>query len=98
MAADRLEMHRLRSGDPQTGPIFANAAGKPMSLGSLGGIVGECGTGEDCLPGETFSASMRFACFDMEQLQIFITGPSFPLPTLTPDQTLNGDLPRNLDW
>jgi len=32
--AERLEIHRLRSGDPQTGPIFANALGKPLALGS----------------------------------------------------------------
>lgn len=33
--ADRLEMHRLRSGNKLTGPIFANAVGKPLSLGSV---------------------------------------------------------------
>jgi integrase len=33
--ADRLEMHRLRCGNPQSGPIFANAAGKPLSLASV---------------------------------------------------------------
>lgn len=33
--ADRLELHRLRAGNPNTGPIFTNATGKPMSLGSL---------------------------------------------------------------
>jgi integrase len=33
--AQRLEMHRLRSGSPTTGPIFANALGRPLSLGSL---------------------------------------------------------------
>ena len=33
--ADRLEMHRLRSGNPQTGPIFANSVGNPLSLGSM---------------------------------------------------------------
>ena len=33
--AERLEMHRLRCGNPQTGPIFANALGKPLALGSL---------------------------------------------------------------
>jgi len=32
--ADRLELHRLRSGNPQSGPIFANGAGKPLALGS----------------------------------------------------------------
>ena len=33
--ADRLEVHRLRSGNPQKGPIFANGAGNPLALGSL---------------------------------------------------------------
>jgi integrase len=33
--AERLEMHRLRCGNPQTGPIFANALGKPLALGSV---------------------------------------------------------------
>jgi integrase len=33
--ADRLEMHRLRSGNPQAGPIFANSTKKPLSLGSV---------------------------------------------------------------
>jgi integrase len=33
--AERLEMHRLRSGNPRTGPIFASAAGKSLSLGSV---------------------------------------------------------------
>jgi integrase len=33
--AERLEMHRARSGSPTTGPIFRNGAGKPMSLGSV---------------------------------------------------------------
>jgi integrase len=33
--ADRLEIHRLRSGSPLVGPIFANALGKPLSLGSI---------------------------------------------------------------
>jgi len=28
-------MHRLRSGNPQKGPIFANALGNPLSLGSV---------------------------------------------------------------
>jgi integrase len=32
--SDRLEMHRLRSGNPETGPIFANSVGKPLALGS----------------------------------------------------------------
>ena len=33
--SDRLEIHRLRSGSPTTGPIFANAAGKPIALSSV---------------------------------------------------------------
>jgi integrase len=33
--AYRLEMHRARDGNPTTGPIFRNAAGKPLSLGSV---------------------------------------------------------------
>lgn len=33
--AERLEMHRLRSGNPQSGLIFRNAIGKPVSLGSV---------------------------------------------------------------
>jgi integrase len=33
--ADRLELHRLRSGNPSDGPIFANSLGKPLSLGSV---------------------------------------------------------------
>ena len=33
--ADRLEMHRLRSGDRKVGPIFANSVDNPLSLGSL---------------------------------------------------------------
>jgi integrase len=33
--ADRLEMHRLRSGSPLKGPIFANSLGNPLSLGSV---------------------------------------------------------------
>jgi len=28
--AERLERHRLRSGNPQVGPIFANSLGKPL--------------------------------------------------------------------
>jgi integrase len=28
-------LHRLRSGNPQTGPIFANAVGKPLALTSV---------------------------------------------------------------
>lgn len=33
--ADRLEIHRLRSGNALTGPIFANAVGKPLALNSV---------------------------------------------------------------
>ncbi len=33
--ADRLEMHRLRCGNPESGPIFRNTAGKPLSLVNL---------------------------------------------------------------
>jgi integrase len=33
--ADRLEMHRLRSCNPEKGPIFANGRGNPLALGSL---------------------------------------------------------------
>jgi len=33
--AERLEMHRLRSGNPNIGPIFANSLGNPLSLGSV---------------------------------------------------------------
>jgi integrase len=33
--ADRLELHRLRSGNPSAGPIFANSVAKPLSLGSV---------------------------------------------------------------
>lgn len=33
--ADRLEMHRLRSGKPLVGPIFANSLCNPLSLGSI---------------------------------------------------------------
>jgi len=33
--AERLELHRLRCGNPQTGPIFANVLGKPLALVSL---------------------------------------------------------------
>ena len=33
--AERLEMHRLRCGNPQSGPIFANMAGNPLALTSV---------------------------------------------------------------
>jgi len=37
--AERLEIHRLRCGNPQSGPIFANTAGKPLDLGSIASRV-----------------------------------------------------------
>jgi len=33
--SERLEMHRLRTGNPQTGPIFANTLGRPLSMTNL---------------------------------------------------------------
>jgi integrase len=33
--AERLELHRLRCGNPQSGPIFANGVGKPLALTSV---------------------------------------------------------------
>src|SRR6516165_4524410 len=33
--AERLEMHRLRSGKRTEGPIFTSGSGKPLSLGSV---------------------------------------------------------------
>ena len=33
--ADRLELHRLRAGNPDKGPIFATGVGNPLALGSL---------------------------------------------------------------
>lgn len=33
--AERLEMHRLRTGSPQKGPVFTNSVGNPLALGSL---------------------------------------------------------------
>ena len=52
--AERLEMHRLRSGNPQSGPIFPNAAGKPRALTSVVNrvilptlnVCEQCGTSE----------------------------------------------------
>jgi integrase len=32
---DRLELHRLHSGNPQSGPIFANARGNALCLGNV---------------------------------------------------------------
>ena len=33
--AERLELHRLHSGNPSAGPIFANTLGKPLALASM---------------------------------------------------------------
>jgi integrase len=33
--ADRLEMHRLRSGNPQSGPMFPTGKGTPQSMNNL---------------------------------------------------------------
>jgi integrase len=33
--AERLEMHRLRCGNPQSGPMFANGKGNPQSMSNL---------------------------------------------------------------
>jgi hypothetical protein len=35
LLSQRLELHRLRCGDPSAGPIFANAVGKPLALTSV---------------------------------------------------------------
>jgi integrase len=37
--AERLEMHRLHSNNPESGPIFANSLGNPMSMNNLLGRV-----------------------------------------------------------
>ncbi len=37
--ADRLEFHRARLGNPESGPIFPNEAGRPMDLNNLLGRV-----------------------------------------------------------
>jgi integrase len=37
--AERLEMHRLRCGNPQVGPIFANSLSKPLNMNNLLGRV-----------------------------------------------------------
>jgi len=37
--AERLEMHRLHCGNPQTGPIFANSLGKPLNMNNVLGRV-----------------------------------------------------------
>jgi integrase len=33
--AERLQMHRMRSGNPATGPIFRNTVGRPLALDSM---------------------------------------------------------------
>lgn len=33
--AERLEMHRFRCGNPQSGPVFANSLGKPLNMNNL---------------------------------------------------------------
>jgi integrase len=33
--AERLDLHRLRLGNPASGPMFPNMAGKPQALGSI---------------------------------------------------------------
>lgn len=33
--AERLEMHRLRCGNPKNGPLFTNVFGKPLALSSV---------------------------------------------------------------
>jgi hypothetical protein len=33
--SERLELHRLRSGSRQSGPIFANSLGKPLNMNNL---------------------------------------------------------------
>src|SRR5215813_9015879 len=35
LLAERLELHRLRSGNPEQGPIFRNAAGRHLSMNNL---------------------------------------------------------------
>ena len=52
--ADRLELHRLRSGNPQCGPIFGNAKGNALALTSVVNrvilptlnVCEQCGTAE----------------------------------------------------
>ena len=33
--SERVELHRLRCGNPETGPIFRNTAGKPLALAGV---------------------------------------------------------------
>ena len=47
--AERLELHRLRSSNPQTGPIFANTLGRRVSINNLLSrvmlpVLNRCGT------------------------------------------------------
>jgi integrase len=35
LLAERLDLHRLRNGNPQSGPIFKNSAGHPLSIKNL---------------------------------------------------------------
>jgi len=52
--AERLEMHRLRCRNLQSGPIFANAVGKPLSLTSVANrvILPALNRCEHCAKGE----------------------------------------------
>jgi len=56
--AERLEMHRLRCGNPRSGPIFANAVGKPLSLTSVVNrvILPALNRCEHCAKGESTHA------------------------------------------
>jgi hypothetical protein len=37
--AERLELHRLRCGNPQSGPVFAHTLGNPLNMNNLLGRV-----------------------------------------------------------
>src|SRR5262249_20605012 len=37
--AERLDLHRLRCGNPQSGPIFRNTLGNPLNMNNLLGRV-----------------------------------------------------------
>lgn len=37
--AERLELHRLRCGDPESSPVFANTLGNLLNMNNLGGLV-----------------------------------------------------------
>ena len=58
LLAERLEMHRLRCGNPRSGPIFANAVGKPLSLTSVVNrvILPALNRCEHCAKGESTHA------------------------------------------